>query len=237
VKVRKDLEPYAKYKGRNVPGRIYRAYSVLVARHDSLVASITSFENEIKLLDGEKNDADRKTMKSEQNYLGKLSELRDRYNALISEGCPPDALESIDRALVAQGNVLERQEIPLRRVGNSFMVSVRINNAITADFMLDTGCSGMLLNTDLVKRLKLPQDQFLGLAQSSIADGSTMEVELLNLQSVQVGSFSVSNVYASVQTDQTQEDVSLLLGMSFLSHFHFSVDMSSSKLILERIRD
>lgn len=237
VTVRKDLEPYAKYHGRRVPARIYRAYNVLVTRHDSLVATITSFESEINLLNGKKNNADRKTMKSEQNYLKKLTELRERYNALISNGCPANALETIDRALVAQGNVLERQEIPLRRVGNSFIVSVRINDAVTADFLLDTGCSDILLNADLMARLKLSQDQFLGRVQSSIADGSSMEVQRINLQSVQVGSFTLSNVPASAQVNQTREDAPLLLGMSFLRHFHFSIDISSGNLILERIQE
>lgn len=236
VKVRKELEPYAVYQGRRVPSRIYTQYSIINSRHNSVMASISSLESELALLQSEKNQADQKTIKSQQKFLGKLTDLSLRCEVLIEQGCPVDALSSIQASLSKQGNVLERQEIPLRRLGNSYIVPVRINGVLIENFILDTGCSEMLLNAAVTQQLGITELDYIGGAMSAIADGSMLEVNRLNLQTVQVGTFSVSNVIAHVPQSTQRADGPLLLGMSFLGHFHFTIDVSSSKLILERIK-
>ena len=237
VTVRKDMDPYAQYQGQEVPGHIYRAYMALVSRKDSLVAQIQSLEDQAKLLDDKKHSSTRKLMEAEQEFMARVVELRDRYNGLIEQGCPPDAVESVDSILTSQGSNLTRQVIPLRREGNSYIVSVRLNDSITEDFILDTGCSGVFLTTDLVKRLQISPERYMGRSYSEIANGEKMEVLLLSLQKVQVGSFAVSNVPASVEANPEAKQYRPLLGMSYLRHFHFSIDANGEKLILERIAD
>ena len=237
VTVRKELEPYAQYHGKRVPSGIYRAYMAVVTRRDSLLAEIQSFEGQIKLLNDEKHSITSKMMEAEQTFMGKLTELRGRYDQLIEAGCPPDALDSVDRILSSQSGNMDRQVIPLKRVGNSYIVSVRLNDSITEDFILDTGCSGIFLNADLVSRLRLSTKHSLGRSYAEIANGDKVEVILLNLQKVQIGSFAVTNVPASVEANPGTQQHLLLLGMSYLKHFHFSIDTSEGNLILERIGD
>ena len=234
AEARKDFEPFARFSGKKVSPQIYEKYVTLSARVDSSINEVQSLENEAARVSEKKQEADSKMIQAQQAIAIKVSELRDRYLNLIERGCPPEPLNSVNRMLEAEGSFSEKQVIPLRRMGNSYIVSVRINNALTEDFILDTGCSGMSIPLRIYQNLKLSQECILGKSYIGIANGEQVEATVLNLESVQVGTFSVSNVVATVPTASNQ-DVPALLGMSFLKHFHFSIDTAGGRLILERI--
>jgi len=111
-------------------------------------------------------------------------------------------------------------EIPLESDGHgSFFVSVRINGATTARFVLDSGASFVALPQDLVDTLTrsgaiVPSD-ILGKDRYIAADGKRHKSVRLMLRQIEVGGHTVTNVEAGV----VPAHANALLGMSFLAKF------------------
>ena len=234
TEARKNFEPFARFSGKTVSPQIYEKYVTLRARVDSLEGEVQNLQDEVARLSEKKQEAESKTIQAQQGIAIKVGELRDRYLDLIERGCPLEPLDSVNRMLEAEGSFSKKQIIPLRRVGNSYIVSVRINDMLTEDFILDTGCADMFLPPEMFLKLKLGREHIIDDSYAVIANGQSIRILRVNLETVQVGGFSVSNVAASVPMSRQQGTLPLI-GMSFLKHFHFSIDTAGGRLILERI--
>ena len=94
------------------------------------------------------------------------------------------------------------EEIPLGSHGSTYSVAVRLNDAITLNFLLDTGASDVALPGDVVStRLRtgtLTERDFVGSATYLLADGSKLPSLRFILREVRVGSQSARNVVANV---------------------------------------
>jgi clan AA aspartic protease (TIGR02281 family) len=93
---------------------------------------------------------------------------------------------------------------------------VRINDAITLPFVLDSGASELMLPADVVLTLMragaIQSTDFLTGSQYQLADGSVRDGARLTLRQVELGDIRVSDVSAMV----TPVEGTPLLGQSFL---------------------
>lgn len=123
--------------------------------------------------------------------------------------------------------------VPMKRSGGTYAVPVLINNAITLDFVVDSGASDVSIPADVVLTLirtgTLNNDAFIGENTYRLADGSTTKSRTFRLQSLKVGGQTVEGVIGSIAPVQG----SLLLGQSFLNRFKsWSIDNSTHSLVL-----
>lgn len=227
-----ELEPYAQYRGRRVPGRVYDQYIAAQTKYENATAQIQTHEQELVTARRELAGAREVLGDSKSEILRKITELRHRRNELVSEGCPEALLDPIDRGLRGFEDINLSKQIPLRRQGNSFYIQVTLNDQVTEEFILDTGCSTILLTPDVANRLNLGAQMILGSGSSTIADGSTMEVQNVYLESVEVNGMRAGKVAAQVAISD-DGNTPLLLGMSYLERFRFSLDAQRGILTLE----
>jgi predicted aspartyl protease len=126
------------------------------------------------------------------------------------------------------------KEVGLRIHSGILAVPVSINNAITLDFIIDSGASDVSIPADVVLTLMragtiLPGD-FLGERTYMLADGSTVPSATFRIRSLRVGDRQLADVTGSVAPVRG----SLLLGQSFLRRFRsWSIDNWRQVLVLE----
>ncbi|MFH0799521.1 MAG: retroviral-like aspartic protease family protein [Pseudomonadota bacterium] len=136
------------------------------------------------------------------------------------------------------------EEIKMRSVGGVYTVPVRLNNALTMDFMIDTGAADIGLSDEIAGRLLstgiMTERDFNGSERYTLADGSSVACRALVLRSVRIGGREVSEVKASACPGKAP----LLLGQSFLKKLgpwaldygrEFLVVMSEVKKELEPV--
>lgn len=126
-----------------------------------------------------------------------------------------------------------KQIIPLEKRGNGFYVNVKLNRKAPATFLLDTGASKMQISRSMANRL----DINLNKAETvfvSIAGGHIVSAKEVILKEVKVKSVKIKNVEAIVLDYDNQGIEDGLLGMSFLNHFLFQIDIEKAELILQQ---
>jgi clan AA aspartic protease (TIGR02281 family) len=123
--------------------------------------------------------------------------------------------------------------VPMQLERGIYVVPVLINDAITLDFVVDSGATDVSIPADVVMTLMrtgtLAKSDFLGEKTYVLADGSTVPSQTFRIRSLKVGSKVLQNVNGSVASVEG----SLLLGQSFLSRFKsWSVDNAKHALLL-----
>ena len=123
--------------------------------------------------------------------------------------------------------------IQLEGQHGTYTVPVRINGAMTLPFVLDTGASAVAIPEDVFLTLTrigtVRTSDFIGTGTVVLADGSQHASRRFVLHEVQVGSYVVTNVVASVVSVKGDP----LLGQSFLSKLPaWSIDNQSRSLVL-----
>lgn len=130
---------------------------------------------------------------------------------------------------------LEGVVIPLVPDGQGhFLADVLINGDIHASLVVDTGSPVVMLTSSFVNKLGL-----------DLSQSRTGYVEVLNgkykaaavsLDSVKLGDAQAQDIYATVLLEDSGKDIrDGLLGLSFLSKFHFTLDQTGQKLILRKL--
>jgi clan AA aspartic protease (TIGR02281 family) len=140
----------------------------------------------------------------------------------------PAALRSTRRrAASASGSDSGKvYKIQVQRAGNSMRVNVRLNDRVTAPFVLDTGASDVSLPAWVAKELGLDLEG-ARTGYYRTANG-TVQQALVTLDSVEVGGARVENVPAHVN-----ESMSVgLLGLAFFNHFRYRIDPVSGIVTL-----
>jgi clan AA aspartic protease (TIGR02281 family) len=127
-----------------------------------------------------------------------------------------------------------RDEIPLSRDGGVFVVPVRINDAITLPFTLDSGASDVFIPAGVARTIDrtgtILDSDILGTHICTLADGSEIKCQTFRLRELRLGNHVVRNVVASVGPPNSN----LLLGQSFLSRFGaWTIDNARSVLVLQ----
>lgn len=108
--------------------------------------------------------------------------------------------------------------VPFREENSVKYVQVQVNG-VGFEMVFDTGCSGTLISLAeanyLYQKGKLVNEDLLGTAHSTIADGSVVENMVVNLKQVVIGDkISCPNVQATVSNNM---NAPLLLGNEVLN--------------------
>jgi TPR repeat protein len=128
-------------------------------------------------------------------------------------------------------------QVPLQREGSNFVVPVLINNAITLNFVVDSGASDVSVPADVVATLlrsgTLTDRDFIGEQTYVLADGSRVPSLTFRIRSLTVGDWLVEDVIGNVAPLNGLP----LLGESFLSRFSsWSIDNTNQSLVLTPAR-
>jgi predicted aspartyl protease len=116
----------------------------------------------------------------------------------------------------------------------AYVVPVLINEAITLDFVVDSGAADVSIPADVVSTLvrtkTIGPSDFIGQQTYVLADGSEVPSDVFIIRSLKVGNHVVKNVRATIASPKA----TLLLGQSFLRHFKsWSIDNESHALVLQ----
>ena len=125
--------------------------------------------------------------------------------------------------------------VQMKKDGGTYVVPVLINNAITLDFVLDSGAADVSVPADVFRTLvrtgSIKGSDITGKQTYVLADGSKLQSPTFLIRSLKVGDTLVENVRGSVASTEG----SLLLGQSFLERFKsWSIDNSNHELLLKQ---
>lgn len=113
-------------------------------------------------------------------------------------------------------------------------VSVMINDVISVDMIIDTGCSGALISLNeamyLVNKGEITSEDIVGQGQSMIADGSIVENMVVRLRKLTIGGvLEANNVNATISNNI---QAPLLLGNEVLDRVKsISIDNENRQLL------
>lgn len=134
----------------------------------------------------------------------------------------------------------ETIDVPFRIESGVKYVSAKING-VSTDMIFDTGCSGILISPleaqQLIKRGLLTQDDLLGTAKSTIADGSVVEDTILNLRTLELSDGNRTIVCHNVITQVSSSIAApVLLGNGVLDRVaSFTID-NENKVIKFKLK-
>lgn len=129
-------------------------------------------------------------------------------------------------------------EVPLRVAGKGgaiLLVGVHINGAGPYNLVLDTGATLTCIDERVARELALPRKT--GAVGLGAGVGGSGHVALVQVDSIRVGSSSVTNLTACVLDLRHLHDlgaggVNGLLGLNFLSTFHVTLDFEQRLMTL-----
>jgi aspartyl protease family protein len=124
--------------------------------------------------------------------------------------------------------------VKMRAEGGVYMVPCEINGS-RMEFIFDTGASDITISLTealfLYKQGTLTDDDFIGVQNYQIADGSIHEGAVVKLKSVKIGDRVLYNIKASIVDNM---NAPLLLGQSALAEFgKISIDYQKKEIIFE----
>jgi uncharacterized protein/predicted aspartyl protease len=147
----------------------------------------------------------------------------------------PSPTTSVDQPQLAERPTSNGSTaVPMRMEGGTYVVPVLINDAITLEFVVDSGAADVSIPADVVMTLMrtgtLRESDFLGEKTYVLADGSKVPSQTFRIRSLKVGGKVLEDVNGSVAS----VNGSLLLGQSFLGRFKtWSVDNMKHALVFE----
>jgi len=143
-----------------------------------------------------------------------------------------------------QGSVAQRKRedadginIPLMTDNaGHFYVDVVLNNNVHASLIVDTGAPVVLLSSRFIQLLDL-NVQTAPKGRVTVLTGKYKAAEV-SLSSLQLGDAEGTDITAAVLLEDNKEIEGAfkdgLLGLSFLSKFHFALDQQGQRLILRK---
>jgi gag-polyprotein putative aspartyl protease len=148
-----------------------------------------------------------------------------------SQSAQPAPIGPITPMVPVPGSALS--SVPMKMEGGIYVVPVLINEAITLNFVVDSGAADVSIPADVVMTLMrtgtLKEADFLGEKTYVLADGSTVPSQTFRIKSLKVGNNVLENVIGSIASVKG----GLLLGQSFLSRFKsWSIDNAKHALLL-----
>jgi hypothetical protein len=134
----------------------------------------------------------------------------------------------------------ETINVPYTLEGGVKYVQVKING-LSTDMIFDTGCSNTLISPlevkQLLKRGLLTEDDFLGTAKCSIADGSVVEDSIFNIRTLELTDGNRTIVCRDVRTQvSSSANAPVLLGNGVLDRVaSYTID-NDSKVIRFKLK-
>ena len=157
---------------------------------------------------------------------------RNNKTLRITREITKTPISSQKSPITTQGNKSTgNRETPITiQSNNSILIPVKFGQngkTISAQMILDTGCSLTLVHPPIVQRLR---PNLVRNAKSTIADGRTIDTNIVKFDFLEVGPFKENNFSASTYYIQNAEhlDYQGLLGMAFLKNHPFQIDTKKS---------
>lgn len=150
---------------------------------------------------------------------------------------PPDASpkNEPERTVEAAGTESSGEvRVPLLRAGRSMVVQARLNGTRNARFIVDTGADITMLSHELARDLGIVPTASSPTVTLNTA-GGTVRVDLVRVDSIEVGEAEVRNIAAAVHDlPDAPSGVDGLLGLTFLDRFLVTLDSAKGELRLRR---
>jgi clan AA aspartic protease (TIGR02281 family) len=141
------------------------------------------------------------------------------------EGAPPAALARV--APVARLRGGRTVEIPYEKQGNAMLVYARINDAVTAPFIVDTGASDVVVPGHVARAAGIRVSVDTPRQSYQTANGM-ISSPIVTLESVEVGGARVENLRGSLS-----DSIPIgLLGGTFFNNFTMQIDPAASVITL-----
>ena len=126
------------------------------------------------------------------------------------------------------------EKIPLRREGNSYYASVVVNADHVVDMVVDTGASSLVLPYKTAMECGVKIDASAMAVQMIVASGAKFKSKLVTLDSVRASENAPRRKVECVVLPPEATNAPILLGMTFLGRFNFSIN--GTELVLSRGR-
>jgi predicted aspartyl protease len=127
--------------------------------------------------------------------------------------------------------------IPLQRAGGIFVVPAVLNEAVNAQFVIDSGASVVVVPENLVTALrragKLSDADFTGTQMAKLANGAVVPSKTFVLRSLSLNGRMLQNISAAVSPANSPP----LLGQSFLTRFNSWIIDNERQMLLLREKD
>ena len=125
-----------------------------------------------------------------------------------------------------------RSFIPLvDYLGQGYKIKISISG-VSKYYLFDTGASDLIIDRDTERELLLngvlKRGNYLGKTQYTTANNQIMEAQMVKVNNITIGDYTIGNVVISVV-----DEVSLLCGKSFLDKFYkWEIDKQNKVLVL-----
>lgn len=167
-------------------------------------------------------------------FLGALSVVMVVVVMLFSRNEHKDRLGKLPQIQREDFRSRSPRTVRMRNDDGVYYIPAKINGQ-ELEFVFDTGASMVSISqveaTLLWKQGKLKEEDILGEAKSSIADGSIVSNTLINLRTIEVAGVTLENVKALVVPNITAP---LLLGQSVMSRFgSFTMDYNNNTITFQ----
>ncbi|HME70510.1 MAG TPA: TIGR02281 family clan AA aspartic protease [Myxococcota bacterium] len=127
----------------------------------------------------------------------------------------------------AQAPLRRTYRIPVQRAGTGMLVQVRLNDRVTAPFLIDTGASDVLVPKPVADELGLGAGPDTRTVRYATANGH-VDQPVVMLDAVDLGGARVEKVPASVSAGMEVG----LLGLSYFNHFTYNIDAAAGIVTL-----
>jgi len=157
------------------------------------------------------------------------------------ERVPPDVdnlitIDELNRRLTRTmaANLDSDKGIPLKQLGNHFLVEVNFNQEHSLSLMLDTGASRTVLSPRAMRVLTSMSEGVTDLKISGHAETANgfAFTRLYQMEQISVSDFHIDNALVLVMKMSGNDQFDGLLGMDFLSRFEFQIDYQQNRLHL-----
>ena len=171
--------------------------------------------------------------KKKKNIVFYDTDISDTTATKVESPSVQDVYDSIEVEYAKDENTIA---VPFSEQGGVKLVDVTVNGEFTVPMILDSGCSTTLISIAEARYLYekgcFSQEDFLGVAQSQISDGSIVENMVINLRQLVIGNKIVCyNVKATVSNNA---QAPLLLGNEVLDRApSYSVDNVNKQVVFK----
>jgi hypothetical protein len=130
--------------------------------------------------------------------------------------------------------------VAIRTIRNKFLVPVVLNGTQLATFLLDTGASATVITPDLARRLGAEAASGATKARARIASGQEVDVPVVRITSITIGSATVDNLNVAVYELPVMDPsakppvtVDGFLGVDVIARFTMTLDPRAGTLTFE----
>lgn len=132
--------------------------------------------------------------------------------------------------------------VTMQTINNRFLVPVVLNDTHRATFLVDTGANITVVTPQLARRagIEVPAGAGASKSKARMASGQEVEVSLIRVKSIRVGSARIDNLQVAVyeigvldSAGTPPTTIDGFLGADFLGRFTMTVDPQAGKLTLQ----